>query len=106
LRDGPIGDRAKEEVGVRLALGGRPSMVWWSVASTSIRAIVARRDGWLVLSAAARRDWQALLPELRDASLAISVTVGAVLVAIGACASMIASRAATSVDPIVALRAD
>ena len=81
-------------------------MVWWSVASASIRAIVAGALVGVALSAAARAGLAALLPELQDGSLGISFITGAVLVGIGALASVIASRAATSVDPLSALRAD
>ena len=93
-----------KEVGVRLALGGRPRTVWWAVASTSIRAILAGAVAGVALSAMARAGLAALLPELQGASLAFSFAAAAVLLAVGALAAVLASRRATSIDPLIALR--
>ena len=71
-----------------------------------MRAIAAGTIAGIALSAAARSGLAALLPELQDASLTISVISGAILLLIGAAASTIASRSATSVDPLVALRSE
>ncbi len=95
-----------KEVGVRLALGGRPRTVWWTVASTSIRAILGGAALGVVMSAVARAGLAALLPELQDAGLAFSFAAGAVLVAVGILASVLASRRATTVDPLIALRGE
>ncbi len=94
-----------KEVGVRLALGGRPRTVWWAVASTSIRAILAGAVAGVALSAMARAGLAALLPELQGASLTFSFAAAAVLLAVGALAAVLASRRATSIDPLIALRA-
>jgi putative ABC transport system permease protein len=95
-----------KEVGVRLALGGHPRTVWWAVAATSIRAILAGAAAGVVLSAMARAGLAALLPELQGASLAFSFAAAAVLLAVGALAAVLASRRATSIDPLIALKAD
>ena len=95
-----------KEVGVRLALGGRPRTVWWAVASTSIRAILAGAVAGVALSALARAALAALLPELQGASHAFSFVAAAVLLAVGALAAVLASRRATSIDPLIALRGD
>jgi putative ABC transport system permease protein len=95
-----------KEVGVRLALGGRPRTVWWAVASTSIRAIVAGAIVGVALSAVTRAGLAALLPELEGASLMFSFAAAAILVAVGALAALVASRRATSVDPVIALRGE
>jgi putative ABC transport system permease protein len=95
-----------KEVGVRLALGGRPRTVWWAVASTSIRAILAGAVAGVALSALARAALAALLPELQGASHAFSFVAAAVLLAVGTLAAVLASRRATSIDPLNALRGD
>ena len=94
------------EVGVRLALGGHPRTVWWTVAVTSLRAILAGAAAGVVLSAIARAGLAALLPELQDASLGFSAAAAAALVAVGSLASLLASWRATTVDPVVALRGE
>jgi putative ABC transport system permease protein len=94
------------EVGVRLALGGRPRTVWWAVAATSIRAILAGAVAGVALSAMARAGLAALLPELQGASLAFSFAAAVVLLAVGALAAVLASRRATSIDPLIALKAE
>lgn len=95
-----------KEVGVRLALGGPPRTVWWAVASTSIRAILAGSIVGVAMSAMTRAGLAALLPELQGASLTFSFAAAAVLLAVGALAAVLASRRATSVDPLIALRAE
>jgi hypothetical protein len=95
-----------KEVGVRLALGGRPGAVWWAVASTSIRAILAGAGVGVAMAAMARAGLGALLPELRGASLTFSLAAAAVLVVVGVLAAVLASRRATSVDPLIALRGE
>ena len=94
------------EVGVRLALGGRPRAVWWAVASTSIRAILAGAAVGVAMSALARAGLAALLPELQGASLTFSFAAAAVLLGVGTLAAVLASRRATTIDPLIALRAE
>lgn len=94
------------EVGVRLALGGRPRTVWWAVASTSIRAILAGAAVGVAMSVLARAGLAALLPELQGASVTFSFAAAAVLLAAGTLAAVLASRRATSIDPLIALRGE
>ena len=94
------------EVGVRLALGGHPRTVWWAVASTSIRAILAGAVAGVAMSAMARAGLAALLPELQGASVMFSFAAAAVLLAVGALAAVLASRRASSIDPLIALRGE
>jgi hypothetical protein len=76
------------------------------VASTSIRAIAAGAVVGVAISAMARAGLAALLPELQGASLAFSFAAAAILLSVGALAALLASRRATSIDPLIALRGD
>jgi putative ABC transport system permease protein len=94
------------EVGIRLALGGRPRDVWWSIAWTSLRAVVAGALAGAAASGVAASLLTALLPELRGTPWTFSAAAGGALVLIGGAAALIAARGATSVEPLRALAAE
>jgi putative ABC transport system permease protein len=94
------------EVGIRLALGGRPLDVWWTIAWGSLRAVVAGAALGVVGSAAAAAGLAALLPEVRGGSWRFAAETGMGLVAIGALAAMVAARRATVIEPVRALRTE
>lgn len=96
----------RREAGVRLALGGDPRSVRWAIAASSLRATVSGVVIGVILSALASLGLRALLPEFQGATPEISLLTGAVIVTVGGLAAVAATRAAGSVDPIVALRAD
>lgn len=100
-----VSERTKE-VGIRLALGGSRGAVWWTVASSGVRAVSAGAAAGVVIALAAGAGLRALLPGLTGHVGWWSAGAAAVLVAAGTVAAMAAARAATMVEPLRALRAD
>jgi putative ABC transport system permease protein len=100
-----VAERTRE-IGVRLALGGRPAVVWRGVSLDALRAVSA---GWVLGScatAAAALALPAVLPDLQGESWAPPlVAVVAVLVSGGGAACVAAARAAR-IDPLSALRSE
>jgi putative ABC transport system permease protein len=92
------------EVGIRLALGGRPADVWWTVASGSLRAVGAGAIGGVALSIAAGAGLAALLPDAGGGIWKAATACAAGLMIVGAIAAMVAARGAVAVDPLVALK--
>lgn len=93
------------EVGVRLALGGRPAVVWWTVAWGSLRGVAAGAVAGMLVSRLTGAALTALLPEVQSGQwVAMLVAAGALLLA-GSLAAVTASRAAVSAGPIRALHA-
>ena len=92
------------EVGIRLALGGAPLRVWWTVAWGSLRAVVAGAVLGIVLSGAASALLAALLPEVQQGAWGIALISAAALATVGGAASLIAARAAIAVEPVRALK--
>jgi ABC-type antimicrobial peptide transport system permease subunit len=100
-----VAERTRE-IGVRLALGGRPAVVWRSVSLDALRAVSA---GWalgLCATACATLTLPAVLPDLQGAARTPSlVAVLAVLASGGGAACLAAARAAR-IDPLSALRSE
>ena len=92
------------EVGIRLALGGTPSAVWWTIASGSLRAVVFGAVTGTLASVLAGAGIRALLPEIAGTSWVLSAAAGGALLLIGAAAAMMAARAATAIEPLRALQ--
>jgi putative ABC transport system permease protein len=92
------------EVGIRLALGGSPANVWWTVASASLRAVVAGAAAGIAISMVAGAGLAALLPDVGGGIWKAAATCAAGLVGVGAIAAVTAARGATTVDPLTALR--
>ncbi len=92
------------EVGLRLALGGGRSRVWWTVASTSLKAVVVGALAGVLGSGAAGAALQALLPELREAGWLFSAAAAGALVLAGCAAALMAARGVMSVEPSRALQ--
>jgi putative ABC transport system permease protein len=98
-------ERARE-VGIRIALGGRPERVWLSIAWTSLRGVLAGAAVGSVASVIVATALTAWLPELRSPTWPFSAAAAATLVAIGAMAAFVAARAVVTIEPVRALRAE
>ena len=98
-----VAERTRE-VGVRLALGGSPYRVWWTVASTSLKAVAGGALIGILGSSAAFTAMSAILPELREAGWLLSGAAAGALIFAGCAAALIAARRVMSVEPSRALQ--
>jgi putative ABC transport system permease protein len=92
------------EVGIRLALGGSPANVWWTVAWGSVRAVAAGAAAGIAVSMIAGAGLTALLPDVGGGIWKPAAACAAGLVLVGAIAAMVAARGAVAVDPLIALK--
>jgi hypothetical protein len=92
------------EIGVRMALGARPSQVVRLVLGSSLRALVAGALAGLAGMAGLSVVLVSVMPGLRPSDPVAYGGVLAILAAAVALASVIPARRATRVDPIRALR--
>ena len=92
------------EIGVRMAIGARPTDVQRMVLLDGGRLAVAGVAIGTVLALAAARVLRGLLFHVSASDPATFVAVGAALIAVATLAAYIPARRATHVDPMVALR--
>lgn len=92
------------EVGIRLALGGHPGGVWWTVAWSSLQAVLYGTVAGIAFCGLARQGLAALLPEVQQPIWTYSAISAMGLLGIGALAALIAARAVTRIAPLHALR--
>jgi putative ABC transport system permease protein len=100
-----VAERTRE-VGIRIALGGRPSAVWWRLVGASMRAVLGGVAAGAILSRAVDAGILRLLPELGSSQWTFRIGAAAVMSIASIAAAMIAARPAASVDPALALRGD
>ncbi len=100
-----VSERTRE-VGIRIALGGRPAQVWWRLVAASLRAVVAGVVLGAALSFMADRGLVRLLPELGAGDWLYRSAAALIMVASSAAAAIVAARAAASIEPVRALRGD
>jgi ABC-type antimicrobial peptide transport system permease subunit len=94
------------EIGVRMALGARPSQMLQMVLWRALRlASIGLAIGWLS-AAALERFVRAFIfqPEPRDPLVYVSVALALMLTT--AIAALVPARRAANVDPLTSLRAD
>jgi putative ABC transport system permease protein len=92
------------EVGIRLALGGNPLDVWWTVAWGSVRAVLAGAIAGIAASVLAGAGLATLLPDLQGGAWRFAAACAAGLAAVGVVAALVAARGAVAVDPLTALK--
>ena len=92
------------EIGIRMALGGQPSAIRWSVLRQGILVSVAGLAIGLLLSVATAKTLSGLLFGVQALDLPTYLGIGGLLLAVALLASYGPARRATRVDPLVALR--
>ncbi len=99
-----VGQR-RREFGIRMALGALPSSVQRMVLGQGMRPVLGGLALGLAGAIVVTRLWASLLYEVSPTDPPTYFVVAAVLGAVAAAACFIPARRATSVDPMVALRA-
>jgi putative ABC transport system permease protein len=100
-----VSERTKE-VGIRIALGGRPAHVWWGLVVASLRAALAGVAIGAALSFFVDSGIVRLLPELGAGVWTFRLGAAVIMISAAAAAAMIAARHAASIEPARALRGD
>jgi len=95
-----------QEIGVRIALGARRADIVRDVLARGGRFAIAGVTIGLVLAAALARSLQGLLLDVSPFDPFTYTAVACVLFAVCLVASFVPARRATTVDPLVALRAE
>ena len=95
-----------QEIGIRMALGGRPADVMTMVMREGLWLTVAGLASGLVGASLLARTMKALLFGVTPGDPAVYVTIATVLLFVAALACWIPARRAMRVNPIVALRTD
>ncbi len=94
------------EIGVRMALGGRPASILWLVVRQAIGLVAAGLAAGLAAALVMTGLLQKLLYGVGPRDAATLAAAAAVLAAAGAVAAWLPARRAIRVDPIAALRGD
>ena len=98
--------RRTTEIGVRIALGAKPSSVVRSIAVHGMRPVLAGAAAGLLGVPLVVRAVSAQLFEVSAADPRVFGSVTAIIIAVAAAASLLPARRAAKIDPIVALRSD
>jgi ABC-type antimicrobial peptide transport system permease subunit len=98
--------RRTREMGVRMALGARPSEVLRHVLTQALRVALAGTAIGLAAAIPATRSLRSLLYGVDPIDPATLVSVVIVLAGASIAAAYIPARRATRVDPVIALRSD
>ena len=94
------------EIGVRLALGARPSQILTLILSHGLQLLSIGSVIGLIAAIALSRALQSVLFEVNEIDPGIYLGVGLILFAATLVAAWIPARRASRVDPIVALHAE
>jgi ABC-type antimicrobial peptide transport system permease subunit len=94
----------RREIGIRLALGGTPAVVWRSVAFATLRPILVGSVLGGVFAFLAARALPSLLPDVRTGGESGIAAAASILLAVAALAAFSAAAKAARVEPLKALR--
>jgi ABC-type antimicrobial peptide transport system permease subunit len=92
------------ELGIRTALGGRPANIARLILGQGLTLVAWGLGLGIALSLAAGRLLESLLFQVKPDDWSTFAVVCALLVAVGALAGYLPARAASRIDPVVALR--
>jgi putative ABC transport system permease protein len=100
-----VSERTRE-VGIRIALGGRPAHVWWRLVLASLRPALAGVAAGIALSLLVDSAIVRLLPELGGGDWSFRFGAALIMIGTGTAAAIVAVRPAASIEPASALRGD
>jgi predicted permease len=92
------------EIGIRMALGGQPSVIRWSVLRQGLVVSCVGLAAGMLLSIVTAKAISGLLFGVRPLDLPTYLAIGALLLVVAAVATYGPARRATRVDPLLALR--
>jgi putative ABC transport system permease protein len=92
------------EIGIRTALGGRPADIRRLILGQGLSLVIRGLALGIVLSLAAGRLLESLLFQVKPADAGNFAAVSALLASVGLLAGFLPARAASRIDPSVALR--
>jgi len=98
-----VGQR-RQEFGIRMALGARPSSVLAMVLGQGMRQVLIGLAIGIAVALAVSRLWASLLYEVSPTDPPTFLAVALILGAVAAIACLVPARRATAVDPMIALR--
>jgi len=96
--------RRTNEIGVRMALGAKPSEILLSFSKRGLALTVTGLVFGLVLAAIAARSMTSLLYGFRPDYVSTLSAVSLILLGVAALACFVPARRASRVDPVIALR--
>jgi putative ABC transport system permease protein len=96
--------RRTREIGIRMALGGQPSAIRWSVLRQGVLVSLAGLALGMLVSVATAKAISGLLFGVEALDVATYVAIAALLLVVAFLASYVPARRATRVDPLLALR--
>jgi ABC-type antimicrobial peptide transport system permease subunit len=98
--------RRTQEIGIRVALGARPSSVLWLVLRDGLRPVLLGVAAGALGAAAVAQAMRALLYELAPLDAPSFAGAGLVLIVASLIAAAVPARRAAGVDPLRSLRAE
>ncbi|HUQ80809.1 MAG TPA: ABC transporter permease [Gemmatimonadaceae bacterium] len=98
--------RRTRELGIRIALGGRPASILWLVLRGGLMQLVAGLTIGLAIAAAVAPRFGGALFEQPPHDPSVYAAIAGVLMAAGALAAIVPAKRALSVSPMRALRGD
>jgi predicted permease len=92
------------EVGVRLALGGQPGRVWWTLTLRALRAVGAGMIAGSAAALAVSALLAGVFPEIASTPLIYAAPGVGLVLGAGILTALLAARRVTRIDPLTALR--
>jgi putative ABC transport system permease protein len=94
----------RREIGIRLALGGRPASVIRRLVGEGLTLASVGLVAGLASSALLAQSMETLLFEIKPTDLISYATIGAIVMGVALVASYLPARRAAAIDPIQTLR--
>jgi ABC-type antimicrobial peptide transport system permease subunit len=98
--------RRTRELGIRMALGGRPASILWLVLRGGLLQLLVGLSAGLGVAAVAAPQFGEALFEQKPHDPAVYAAIALILIVAGAIAAIVPARRALRVSPMTALRAE